>query len=84
MFDVALYSAVPKKIGNRQLEVQYVAKKVLRDGEDEDFDLPEQIEVQFLEEDFSKVSDIYQRSCQTIDHSQITLINSNAQKNCSQ
>lgn len=81
---ISLYYSGAKKIGNRQIEVTYVAKKILLNGADSDVDLPDQIEVNVLDGDLEKVLDVFNRRCQFSDLSKkkATLINKYADQKC--
>ena len=75
------------KIGNRQIRIDYIAKKVSDDGgSDTDLDVPEQIEVLLLDEDFKRIFDVSGQSIEVMDLSKKTrtLVNSNLETSCLQ
>ena len=81
---ISLYYTSARKIGNRQISVDYIAKKILGGGRDEDINLPDHIEVVMLDEDLMRILDVYNRRCEPLDLSKrvITLINKNSDKKC--
>ncbi len=85
--DVALYYGAPQKLGNRQVQIDYVVKKVSMEGPDDfdsDIELPDQIEIVIENNELAKILDIHHRYCAPIDDfkKKITLINKNAQIGC--
>lgn len=75
-----------QKMGNRQIRVDYVAKKVSDEGgSDTDLDIPEQIEVSVLDEDLKRIFDTSEHHLEAIDTSKKvrTLINANLETSCS-
>src|SRR3989338_11702691 len=57
-----------QKIGNRQIRIDYVAKKVSDDGGmDTELDVPEQIEVLLLDEDLKRILGISGHHLEAID-----------------
>lgn len=84
MKSVALFAGVPQKIGNRQLRVDYIAKRVRLDGSLDNFELPDQIEIVILNNDLAKVLDQSNRSCEGVpsDERERTLLLSNPSEKC--
>lgn len=75
-----------QKMGNRQIRIDYLAKKVSDDGGgDTELDIPEQIEILLLDEDLKRILDMSEHHVGAIDTSKKvrTLINSNLETSCS-
>ena len=69
-----------QKMGNRQIRVDYTAKKVSDDGgADADLDIPDQIEILLLDEDLKKIMSTSNFNLETMESSKKvrTLINAN-------
>lgn len=76
-----------QKIGNRQIRIDYIAKKVSDDGGlDTDLDISEQIEILLLDEDFKRIFNVSGQSLEVMDISKKTrtLVNSNLETSCLQ
>jgi len=86
MKDMTLYYSVPKKIGNRHIHVYYVVKQLTYSGYDQGLDLPDQIEIDLIDEDLALIRDKNLRVISALEREQsaVTLINKNANKKCDQ
>ncbi|MBI3018497.1 MAG: hypothetical protein HYY61_01185 [Deltaproteobacteria bacterium] len=74
-----------QKMGNRQIRIDYFAKKVSDDGgSDTDLDIPEQIEVLLLDEDLKRILDTSGHHLEAIDGAKKirTLLNANLETSC--
>src|SRR3989338_5964959 len=75
-----------QKMGNRQLRIDYVSKKISDEGgADTDLDIPEQIEVLLLDEDVQRILDTSDHPLEAIEEGKKirTLLNSNLETSCS-
>ena len=74
-----------QKIGNRQIQIDYVAKKVSDEGgTDTELDIPEQIEIFLLDEDLKRILDTGGHHLEAMDGAKKTrtLLNSNLERAC--
>jgi len=80
-----LEAAKAEKIGNRQVKITYLAKKVSEDGEDPSLTIPDQMEVVVVAEDLAKIKDLEGRSAEPLNGAESirTLINVNTESTCS-
>ena len=84
--EVDLFYSQSQKIGNRQLRIDYVARKPLPNGTFSQIEMPDQIEVVLLEKGFSRILDMHDQRCvlpETFKR-KLTLINKNTDQKCSQ
>jgi len=83
-YSLALYHEKPVKVGNRQIEVSYLAKAATADGFEADMALPDQIEILMIDGDLMKIFDRYNRQCEILDfrNRRKTLINQTVNRLC--
>ena len=82
--DIDLFYSDIKRSGDRQFQVDYVARRALSNGEYFEVELPDQIELILLSDDMSKITNMQERSCIIPSEFQkkITLINKNINQKC--